>query len=345
MTCLLIAASGTGGHLFPGLAVAEYLNDYEIEWLGVPDRLERTLVPSTYPLHIIDVEGFQSSKLSFASLKVLLGQLKAITKVKKLLKQRKIDVVFTTGGYIAAPAILAAYWARIPVVLHESNSIPGKVTRFLSKFCSTTAIGFKETENFLSKSILVGNPVRKEFLTPQNLDIPLNNEQFLIVIVGGSQGALALNKMVRACLSTWLKEECVIVHLTGEKDCLDLGLSGYYSFPFYANMAGLLQRANLAISRSGSATLAELSATSTPSILIPFPYAAEDHQFHNAKSFSQAGAALLYRQSEINENILEKLVLDLLKNPHKLEEMKIQTKKLAMPDTVKQIAQIIREYN
>jgi len=343
MTRLLIAASGTGGHLFPALAVAECLKDYQIEWLGVADRLERSLVPSQYPLHTLNVEGFQSSKFSLSTLRVLARQSGAIAKVKDMLAKLKIDVVFTTGGYIAAPAILAAYWAGIPVVLHESNSIPGKVTRFLSRFCTTTVIGFPQTASYLQKTKWVGNPVRNDFLTPQPLDIPLTPEQFLIVVVGGSQGALALNDLVRPCLPAWVKKGAVIVHLTGEKDTTSLVLDGYYSFPFYQNMAGLLQRANLALSRSGSSTLAELAITATPSILVPFPFAAEDHQYYNAKAFSEVGAALLYRQSDINSELLEDLVLKLLRGRKQLEIMKEKTASLAVLDSAKQIAQIIRE--
>jgi UDP-N-acetylglucosamine--N-acetylmuramyl-(pentapeptide) pyrophosphoryl-undecaprenol N-acetylglucosamine transferase len=343
MKRLLIAASGTGGHLFPALAVAEYLKEYQIEWLGVADRMERSLVPSDYPIHIIKVQGFQSRKISLSTVKVILSQLQAVLKVKSLLSELKIDAVFTTGGYIAAPAILAAYWAGIPVVLHESNSIPGKVTRFLSRFCTVTAIGFRQTASYLKNTKLVGNPVRDSFLSPQSLDIPLTKNKFLIVVVGGSQGAIALNNLVRFCVPAWVNEGAQIVHLTGEKDNGKLDSQGYHPFPFYKNMAGLFQRADLVISRSGSATLAELAVTTTPSILIPFPYAAEDHQYYNARAFEQVGAALVYRQEKITAEALEQLVLDLIKNPEKLEQMRQACLDLAVFDSAQQMARIIRE--
>ncbi len=342
MKRLLIAASGTGGHLFPALAVAEYLGDYQIEWLGVADRLERSLVANDYPLHILKVQGFQSRKLSLSTFKVILSQLQAIIKVKSLLAELKIDVIFTTGGYIAAPAILAGYWAGVPVVLHESNSIPGKVTRFLSRFCRVTAIGFQQTASYIKNTKLVGNPVRNSFLIPQSLDIPVTKEQFLIVVVGGSQGAIALNNLVRACVEDWVKYGAVIVHLIGANDNIQFQTEGYYSFPFYSNMASLLQRADLAVSRSGSATLAELAATSTPSILIPFPFAAEDHQYYNARAFERAGAAFLYRQEQITAELLKQIVLDLINDPEKLNQMKKATADLTVLDSAKQMAKIIR---
>ena len=344
MTRLLIAASGTGGHLFPALAVAQHLPDYQIEWLGVVDRLEQSLVPSDYRLHTLNVSGFQS-KFSLQTLKVLGGQLKAITEVRSLLAKLQIDAVFTTGGYIAAPTILGAYLARIPVILHESNSIPGKVTRLLSPFCKTTVIGFSQTAKYLrGTSYCVGTPVRDEFLSPQPLDIPIAPDQLLIVIVGGSQGAIALNELVRPAIPAWLEKGAVIVHLTGDKDTKQsLELGGYYSFPFYQNMAGLLQRADLAISRSGSGTLAELSVTATPSVLVPFPFAAEDHQYHNAKVFSSEGAAYLFRQAEINSQDLEEIVLKLLGDRKLLQLMSERTASLAVVDSAQKIAQIIRE--
>jgi UDP-N-acetylglucosamine--N-acetylmuramyl-(pentapeptide) pyrophosphoryl-undecaprenol N-acetylglucosamine transferase len=205
MTRLLIAASGTGGHLFPALAIAEQLPDYEIEWLGVPDRLEQTLVPKQYQLHTIPIEGFQS-RLSLKSLKILASQLGAVLTVRRLLQERQIDIILTTGGYIAAPTILAARLAKIPVIFHESNSIPGKVTRWLSPWCDTVALGFRETAPYLpkAKTVWMSTPVRQQFLTPQPLALPIPDGAFLIAVVGGSQGAVAMNQLVRQAAKIWL---------------------------------------------------------------------------------------------------------------------------------------------
>lgn len=344
-TRLLIAASGTGGHLFPALAVAEQLNDYEIEWLGVPDRLEQTLVPKSYPLHTIPIEGFQT-RLGFKTLQILVRQIAAVFQVQQLLKQKKIDVVFSTGGYIAAPAILAARLQGIPVILHESNSIPGKVTTLLGPFCDVVAIGFQETAKYLKRSQTqwVSTPVRQQFLTPQPIDISIPTKVPLIVVVGGSQGAVALNQIVRQCAIAWLAAGAYMIHLTGDKDpeANSLKHPHYISLPFYDHMAGLLQRATLAVSRSGSGTLTELAVTKTPSILIPYPFAAEDHQFYNAKVFADAGAAYLCRQNEISPEWLENTVLELLKSPQKLEQMATQAVSLADVNSASRIADLIR---
>ncbi len=342
---LLIAASGTGGHLFPAIAIAEQLTEYEIEWLGVPDRLEQTLVPKSYPLHTISVTGFQDG-VSFKSLLVLKRLITAILQVKQLLKERKIKAVFTTGGYIAAPTIIAARWQGIPVILHEANAIPGKVTRLLAPLCTALAIGFKETGKYFGKkkAIWVSTPVRSAFLSPQPLDLDIPKQVPLIVVAGGSQGAVALNELVRQSATPWLDAGAYIVHLTGNQDA-DIGTfthPHYLEMPFYENMAGLLQRANLAISRAGAGTLTELAITHTPAILIPYPYAAEDHQSINARAFVDANAALMYKQKDLTPVRLQAQVLELLNNPEILRQMAEKTATLAVEDSAKQVADMIR---
>jgi UDP-N-acetylglucosamine--N-acetylmuramyl-(pentapeptide) pyrophosphoryl-undecaprenol N-acetylglucosamine transferase len=345
-TRLLIAASGTGGHLFPALAVAEQLRDYKIDWLGVPNRLEQTLVPSTYPLHTVPVEGFQT-RLSIKSLKIFTGLVSSVFQVQKLLKEREIEIIFTTGGYIAGPAIVAARLQGIPVILHESNFLPGKVTRWFSRWCNVVALGFEGSSQYLpdTSTRWVSTPVRSQFLSPQPLNLPISEDAPLIVVVGGSQGAVAVNQMVRQCAPAWLQEGAAIVHLTGENDpeADSLKHPRYFAFPFYQNMAGLLQRANLAISRAGAGTLTELAITKTPAILIPYPFAAEDHQAYNARVFADAEAAYLYRQEKLTPTLLESRVLELLRSPQKLAQMSQKMSNLALIDSANRLANLVQQ--
>jgi UDP-N-acetylglucosamine--N-acetylmuramyl-(pentapeptide) pyrophosphoryl-undecaprenol N-acetylglucosamine transferase len=343
---LLVAASGTGGHLFPAIATAQQLSDYQIEWLGVPNRVEKTLLPPEYPLHTIAVEGFQQ-RFGLGTLRIV-GRLAAsVLQVRRLLKSRNFDAVFTTGGYIAGPAIIAARLEGLPVILHESNAIPGKVTRWFSPFCSTVALGFAAAAQYLpkAKTVVVGTPVRSNFQTPQKLELPIPDNAPLIVVVGGSQGAVAVNQLVRQCAPAWFEAGAWIVHLTGEKDpdATTLQHPQYVQMPFYDNMAGLFQRANLAISRAGAGTLTELATTQTPAILIPYPYAAENHQAFNAKSFADAGAALVFRQAELTAQLLESKVLYLLANPQALQEMAKKAGALAVPDSAERLASLLRQ--
>jgi UDP-N-acetylglucosamine--N-acetylmuramyl-(pentapeptide) pyrophosphoryl-undecaprenol N-acetylglucosamine transferase len=342
-TRVLIAASGTGGHLFPALAVAQQLKGCDIEWLGVPDRLEQTLVPQQYPLHTIPLEGFQT-RFGFKTLSILGRFAASIFQVRKLLATRNIDAVFTTGGYIAAPAILAARWHGIPVILHESNALPGKVTRWFAPLCTTVALGFKEAARYLrGKTAWVGTPVRSSFLSPQPLDLPIPSDALLIVIVGGSQGAVAVNQLVRQCASAWFEAGAYLVHLTGDRDPeAQAQLHPHYlPMPFYDNMAGLLQRADLAVGRAGAGTLAELSVTRTPSLLIPYPYAAEDHQTFNAEVFAKAGAALVYQQAQLTPQILGDEVLQLLRDRDRLQTMAQNAAALAVLDSAERLATLL----
>lgn len=344
---LLIAASGTGGHVFPALAVAEQLPDYEIEWLGVPDRLEKQLVPAQYPLHFVDVEGFQ--KRGLASIRVLAKFARSLWQVRSLLQQGKFDGVFTTGGYIAAPAVIAARTLGIPVILHESNALPGKVTRFLSPWCDVVAIGFADAAQFLPRAkqtLHTGTPVRAQFLQtppPELTDLPIPPDVLLLAIVGGSQGAVAVNKLVRECAPTWLEAGIWIVHQTGENDpdAKRLTHPHYFPLPFYTNMAGLFHRANLVIGRSGAGTLTELAIAHTPSILIPYPFAADDHQTYNANVFVKAGAAQLFQQNQITADQLQQVVLRLFENADTLNTMSHQAAQLAVPDSAQRLAQLI----
>lgn len=355
---LLIAASGTGGHIFPAIATAEQLPDYQIEWLGVPDRLETHLVPRQYPLHTIAVEGFQQKGLG--TLRVLGKLVGSILQVRRLLRQGQFQGVLTTGGYIAAPALIAARSLGLPTILHESNALPGKVTRWLSPWCSTVALGFETAAQYLprSQTVWVGTPVRSQFRLQADrfLDLAIPPDEPLIVVVGGSQGAVAVNQLVRQCVSTWANAGIWVVHLTGENDPEAIGFthSRYRPLPFYNDMAALLHRADLAISRAGAGTLTELAITHTPSILIPYPYAAEDHQTHNAAIFSTAGAAIACPQQSLTPEILTDKVLSLLspnqvdldqaKMPSQLERMAAAAAELAIADSAERLAALVRQH-
>ncbi|MBD2460759.1 undecaprenyldiphospho-muramoylpentapeptide beta-N-acetylglucosaminyltransferase [Oscillatoria sp. FACHB-1407] len=346
---LLIAASGTGGHLFPAIATAEQLPDYQIEWLGVPDRLETRLVPSQYPLHTIAVEGFQQ-RFGLGTLRIFSRLVGSIFEVRQLLKQGQFQGVFTTGGYIAAPAILAARSLGLPAILHESNAFPGKVTRWLSPWCSVVALGFEASAAYLrsARSVCVGTPVRSQFRSLHQAslsDLPIPEGVPLLVVVGGSQGAVAVNQFVRQAAPAWLEEGIWLVHLTGENDpdVKSLSHPHYLALPFYNNMAGLLQRANLVLSRAGAGSLTEIAVTQTPSILIPYPFAADDHQTYNAAVFAAAGAACVYRQADLTATKLQEKVLNLLRSPEKLQTMTEAAGKLAIPDSAERLATLVRQ--
>ena len=300
MTRLLIAASGTGGHLFPALAVAQALPaDWSVHWLGVPDRLETTLVPSGIPLHTVRAGGLQGRGLTkVANLLRLLG---STVEVRRLIRRERIRVVFSSGGYIAAPAILAARWCGIPVVLHESNGVPGRVTRLLGRLCTLVAVGLPQAAERLPhcRPRVTGTPVRRTFLEPAALPawVPQGHGPLLLVM-GGSQGAVGLNRMLRPLLPQLLAAGCRVVHLSGSSDPDSGALlhPAYVERPFSDEVPGLLQHADLVISRAGAGSLSELAVCGSPAILVPFPQAADRHQDANAGAAAALGAAVIVWQ-------------------------------------------------
>jgi UDP-N-acetylglucosamine--N-acetylmuramyl-(pentapeptide) pyrophosphoryl-undecaprenol N-acetylglucosamine transferase len=316
MPRLLIAASGTGGHLFPALAVADAMPaDWSVQWLGVPDRLERQLVPSRYPLHTVRAGGLQGRGLR--KLLNLVQLLQAIRSVRRLIKRERIEAVFTSGGYIAAPAILAARWCGVPVVLHESNAVPGKVTRLLGRLCSQVAVGLPQAAARLPRSrpLVTGTPVRQAFLEPAPLPawVPHGSGPLLLVM-GGSQGAVGLNQMVRPLLPKLTAAGVRVVHLTGSNDP-EAGQTlpeGVVELPFSDEIPGLLQHAALAISRSGAGALSELAVCGTPAVLVPYPAAADHHQDVNAAAAAELGAAVIVWQHGPSEPALERSLWRLL---------------------------------
>lgn len=344
VTRILIAASGTGGHLFPAIAVAQKLTDCEIEWLGVNDRLETNLVPEKYPLHTVTAKGLQGNPIRkiFNALQLL----QSIFQTRKILRDRQIDLIFTTGGYIAAPAIIAAKLQNIPVILHESNVLPGKVTRFLGKYATALIVGFQESVKYFpqAKVIHLGTPIRAEFLSPQPLDLAIPPNRFVILVMGGSQGAVGINQLVRQCAANWIADGAFIIHLTGKNDpdVDSFQDPNYVTLPFSDQIAALLQRADFVISRSGASALTELTIAKVPSLLIPYPYAAEDHQTLNAQVFAKHQAGILVQQQDLTPESLTAMVLELIHDPERLALMATNTAALGVPESADKIAYFLR---
>ncbi len=329
MPRLLIAASGTGGHIYPALSFADSLsNSWEIEWLGVPNRLEVELVPEKYNLSMLNVGGLQGN--FFRKIFDLCKLLLASFEVSLLLRQKKINVVFTTGGYISAPCILGAKMTGIPILLHESNAIPGKVTRLLGRFCDHIALGIPSASNYLAgcRTSFTGTPVRSEFFQKQSLPcwVP-RGEGLLVVVMGGSQGAIKMNEMVRNILPSLLERGCRVIHLTGKNDCFYRNSdeiknhSNLVVKNFSNEIPAILQNADLAISRSGAGAICELMVTKTPAILIPFPKSTDQHQEFNAAYMARFGGAVIVHQHEPKRYTLKNIVSNLIESDS-LREMK-----------------------
>jgi UDP-N-acetylglucosamine--N-acetylmuramyl-(pentapeptide) pyrophosphoryl-undecaprenol N-acetylglucosamine transferase len=229
----------------------------------------------------------------------------------RILKEKKINLVFTTGGYISAPTIVASKLLGIPVIIHESNLIPGMVTKYFGFLCNYVLLGFKKTNSYLKncKTIFTGTPLRESFYKSNPLPewVPKGKGPLLIVM-GGSQGAKAINQILNKSLEFLIKKQFRIVHIIGEGNQQPLNVknsSNYVQKKFTNEIAALIQNCDLVISRSGAGTINELIETEKPSILIPFPYSKNNHQEKNAMILAESGGSVLMNQSQISKEVFE----------------------------------------
>ena len=307
---IAIACGGTGGHLFPGFAVAEQLQvrGCDVALLISPKEIDQQAVKSARDMEVFTLPavGLQDQNY-FSFAKSFFQSWKA---ARKIFKQRKPDAVLAMGGFTSAPPILAARSFGAKTFLHESNTIPGKANRFLTRFVEEAFIGFPEAAARLraKKISVTGTPVRPQFsasrITPHSSRVALGLDPNLpiILVVGGSQGARGLNDLVLSALPLLEQRNWQWLHLTGTADFekvktayAKLGLKAVVK-PFLAEMELALGVATACVSRSGASSLAEMAAMRLPSALVPLPTSADNHQLFNAAAFEQTGAAILLDQ-------------------------------------------------
>ncbi len=327
---IVIMAGGTGGHVFPGLAVAHRLqaDDWQVHWLGTPDRMEAELVPAHgFPIEFINIRGLRNHGL----VRKLLAPsqiIKAILQALVILRRIKPDVVLGMGGYAAGPGGVAAKLLGIPLVLHEQNAAAGLTNRLLAKIASRILMGFDGAFPLTERSRVVGNPVRDEFL--QLAQQPLKHYQagavLKILIVGGSLGARALNQVVPNALAKLNKVE--IRHQSGKGNASQvtdlyqsLGVTTVTVSEFISDMSAAYDWADLLICRAGALTVAEVAAAGIPAVFVPLPHAVDDHQTRNAESLTSRGAAVLMPQKEMTADKLAALIAQWQSDPRQLQKM------------------------
>ena len=306
---LLVAASGTGGHIFPALAVSKEVEDkWNIHWLGVHQRLDANFIPKKYNLRTLNIKTPRKNIFLFYQyIEILMSTFKII----RILKEQKINLVFTTGGYISAPTIVASKLLRIPVIIHESNLIPGMVTKYFGFLCNYVLLGFKKTNFYLKncKIIFTGTPLREQFYKSNLLPewVPKGKGP-LLVVMGGSQGAKAINQILYESLEFLLKKKFRIVHIIGESNPPSFHekiFKNYVQKQFTNEIAALFQNCDLVISRSGAGTVNELIEAQKPSILIPYPNSKNNHQEKNAMILAESGGSVLINQNKISKEVFE----------------------------------------
>jgi UDP-N-acetylglucosamine--N-acetylmuramyl-(pentapeptide) pyrophosphoryl-undecaprenol N-acetylglucosamine transferase len=337
---LLIAGGGTGGHLFPGIAVAEEFLSRgpanEVLFVGTERGVEAKLLPKLgYRLELIAAAGVRGKSL-FGQLKGVAGLLYGYSQSRKILKEFKPDLVLGVGGYASAPALLAARGLLIPRFVHEQNAIPGMTNKILSRFAQQAFISLEESRKFFPEktTLLTGNPLRKQILDqvanppsvpPFSKGGSESSEQggFHLLVFGGSLGAHSINMTLAAAapLLAKMNEALTITHQTGEKDCAEVAAAyaaaGVVAnvFPFIDNMAAEYRRADLIVCRAGATTIAEVTACGKPCIFIPFPHAVDDHQRRNAEALLKCSAGFMMLERELSPESLIQLIKELVASP------------------------------
>ncbi|MDD6206183.1 undecaprenyldiphospho-muramoylpentapeptide beta-N-acetylglucosaminyltransferase [Succinivibrio sp.] len=347
---VLIMAGGTGGHVFPALAIAKKLMDEgcQILWLGTRGRMEEQLVPK-YGIDIeyIDVKGIRKNGVR-TKLSAPFMVLKAVLQAKRVIKKFRPQVVLGMGGYASGPGGVAAYLQGIPVVLHEQNAKAGLTNRILFKIAKRALLGFPGAFTG-SKVTVVGNPVRESIVKLNELVRDFTLNPLKISIIGGSLGARALNEIVPEALMNFKSDSIKVVHQCGkgnsenvkkayQKAAFDVSVSD-----FVDDMDDLYKNTDLIICRAGALTVAEVTCAGVPAIFVPLPTAVDDHQYKNASFVQKEGGAVIFRQHELTSEILFNTINDLNNNRAKLEQMSQNAKHCAKLNATEKAVEIIKE--
>ena len=346
---ILIMAGGTGGHIYPGLAVADALRaqGWNVVWLGTPNSMEAELVPKHgYPVAWVNFSGVRGKGL-LRLLTLPFTLLRALGQSADAIFRHRPDVVLGMGGYITLPGGLMAAILRRPLVIHEQNSIAGMSNKVLAKISARVLSGFPKV---LKDTQWCGNPVRADIAALPEPQARFANRsgKLNVLVVGGSLGAQALNEALPKALAMMNEaERPQVLHQTGKKHFETV--QGLYAQarvdadirPFLDDMAAQYAKADVVICRAGALTIAELAAAGVASVLIPFPFAVDDHQTHNARFLSDKNAAVLLPQKELNAEKLAQLLRELTRE--KLLAMAQAARSLAKPDATAQVAKVCME--
>ncbi|WP_301102890.1 undecaprenyldiphospho-muramoylpentapeptide beta-N-acetylglucosaminyltransferase [Propionivibrio sp.] len=349
---LLIMAGGTGGHVFPGLAVADLLRSrgWNVVWMGNPDGMEARLVPARgYPMAQVRFAALRGKGLLRKAL-LPIALLSACRQAWQEIRRIRPDVVLGMGGYISFPGGLMAVLLGCPLLIHEQNSVAGLANRVLAKIATRVACGFPEV---LPASVWLGNPVRPEIAQLPEPAVRFagrvddDQSPLRLLVLGGSLGAAAINEMVPKGLGLLPeKERPQVVHQSGEKHLEQLR-NNYQAagvradcVPFIEDMAGAYAWADLVLCRAGALTVAELAAVGVASILVPYPNAVDDHQTANAKFLANAGGAILLPQNEMTPESVS-----LIRNYTRgqLFQMAERARSLAKPEAAAEVAALCEE--
>lgn len=359
---VIIAAAGTGGHINPGIAIANKIkekdNSSEIMFIGTNRGLEKDLVPRAgYKLQTIDAHGI-TRKITLENIKNITKTLKSVGVAKKIIKDFKPDLVIGTGGYICGPVIHAANRLKIPTILHESNAFPGIAVKMFAKKVNAVLVGFEDAIKRIpraKKIILTGTPTKIQDLNLSEVQKNAIKEALgfttnlpLILVVGGSQGAKSINDTLIDIIKN-KKINYQIIWAAGpnqydgikaelEKSNINIDkIENIKVVPYIYNMEEIINAVDIVVARSGAMTITEIARVGKPAIFIPFPYATENHQEYNARVLEKRKAAKIILNKDLNSETLEKEINSIIQNKNKQLEMGNKAKEIAIDDVEERI--------
>lgn len=350
---ICITAGGTGGHIYPALALADELKarHHDIIYIGHQDKMEKDIVSQTnYPFFGLNNAGLSGNVIK--QLKALWSQFAAIKEAKKILKENKIEKVVSFGGYVTYPVCEAARQLKIPYILHEQNAYAGKANKALEKRAESVVICYEHARQYFSNphTYLLGNPrssMVKQQKINQNIldDYQLDKSKDLIYFVMGSLGSETVNTVIAKMINdeNWDDIEIVISSGTNNHSVYQDNLDKDIAVFSQVDQVSLLPHCDLVISRAGATSIAELMAFGVPSILIPSPYVANNHQYFNALACVNQEAALMIEEKELTENKLSQMIRSTLKNKELLKTLKENTQQLAFMDANEKMADLVEK--
>ncbi len=362
-TKIIIAGGGTGGHIFPAIAIAnelkEQIPDIDILFVGANKRMEMKRVPEAgYEIKGIDMYGLQRQltvKNIIANLKLPFRLWRSLRKAKRIILEFKPNVVIGVGGYVSGPVLKMAARQKIPTLIQEQNSYPGITNKLLAKKAKIICTAYDQLDLFFdaNKIVKTGNPVRKDIIhlpddkTNAYAYFELQGNKKTVSIIGGSLGSKTINESVIDIIADFVSEDVQLIWQTGEAYYQSIPenlkqLKGIKIMPFIQRMDYLYQVSDIIVSRAGALAISELCIVAKACILIPSPNVAEDHQTKNAKVLSDSGSAVLIADKDAKEK-LGYVIFELIQNKHNCEEMSKNLKKLAIPDATKRIVNEIKK--
>ena len=343
---VVISAGGTGGHIYPALAIINKIKEKEPNseflYIGTHNRMEKDIIPKyNIPFKSIEIYGFNRKKLlnNFKTIKCLINAKK---QCKKLIKEFNPDIVIGVGGYVTVPVILAAHSLKIKTFIHEQNSVAGKANLFISKFVNLIGVSFKSSiEEFpKNKTIFTGNPCSEDAIKASPMkkqEIGLHEDKKLVLFVMGSLGSSKVNEFLINTMKLFNKKEYEILYVTGKADYNSISKIKFPNnvkvVPYIENMTRIMKKTDLIVTRSGASTLSEIIALDIPSILIPSPYVPNNHQYKNAMDLVNIDAAILIEEKNLNSEELVKNIDNLLSDKNKLYNMKNNLSKLKVDNS------------